>query len=144
MTASALPTRPRPASPVTPLAVGALVVLLAVALVPLVIATRHNPLTSGEGVAITIPFAAVGVLVARRQPGNVIGWLMLSPAVFYLLGTDAGLYAVIDYRLGHGLPFGPAALLLYQAWLPLIVLFPLVILLFPDGRLPSPRWRRVL
>ena len=144
MTASVLPTRPRLGYPVTPLAVGALVVLLAVAMVPLAIAARGNPLTLGEGVAITVPFAVVGVLIARRQPGNAIGWLMISPAVFYLLGTDAGLYAVIDYRLGHGLPFGPVALLLYQAWLPMVVLFPLVILLFPDGRLPSLRWRWVL
>jgi hypothetical protein len=127
-----------------PLAVGALVVLLAVAMVPLAIAARPSLLASGEGVALTAPFAAVGVLVARRQPGNVIGWLMISPAVFYLLGTDAGLYAVIDYRLRHGLPFGPVALLLYQAWLPIVAMFPLVILLFPDGRLPSRRWRWVL
>jgi hypothetical protein len=127
------------------LALGGLVALLAVVLVPLAIAARHNPLTDlGEGIAITVPFAAVGVLVARRQPGNVIGWLMISPALFYLLGTAAGLYAVIEYRLGHSLPFGPVALLLYQAWLPMVALFPLVILLFPDGRLPSARWRWVL
>ena len=123
---------------------GVVVALLAVALVPLAMAARDNPLTSGEGVAFTAPFAAVGVLVARRQPGNVIGWLMISPAVSYLVGTDAGLYAVMDYRLGHGWPLGPVTLLLYQAWFPMLALFPLVILLFPDGRLPSPRWRWVL
>jgi hypothetical protein len=44
----------------------------------------------------------------------------------------------------RALPLGPAALLLYQAWLPAVALFPLAILLFPDGRLPSPRWRWVL
>jgi hypothetical protein len=131
--------------PVTALTLGALVVLLAAALVPLAIVAHHNPLAeAGEGIAIVVPFAAIGVLVARRQPGNVCGWLMISPAVFYLLGTAAGLYGVIDYRLGHRLPFGPAALLVYQAWLPTVVLFPLMILLFPDGRLPSRRWRWVL
>jgi hypothetical protein len=144
MTAGVLPARPRLASPVTALVLGVVVALLAVALVLLAIAARHNPLTSGEGMAITVPFAAVGVLVARRQPGNVIGWLMISPAVSYLVGANAGLYAVIDYQLGRSLPFGPVALLLYQAWLPMLALFPLVILLFPDGRLSSPRWRPVL
>lgn len=145
MTARALPARPRLASsPSAALAASALVVLLAVALVPLAIAAGHNLLTPVETIAITTPFAAIGVLVARRQPGNVIGWLMIIPALSYLLGTDAGLYAVICYRLGHVLPFGPVTLLLYQAWLPLVALFPLVILLFPDGRLPSPRWRWAL
>ena len=145
MTARPSPARPRLASsPSAALAAGALVVLLAVALVPLAIAAGHNLLTPVENIAITMPFAAVGVLVARRQPDNVIGWLMIVPALAYLLGTDAGLYAVISYRLRHVLPFGPVALLLYQAWLPIVILFPLVILLFPDGRLPSPRWRWVL
>ena len=69
-------------------------VLLAVALVPLAIAAGHNLLTPVENIAITMPFAAVGVLVARRQPDNVIGWLMIVPALAYLLGTDAGLYAL--------------------------------------------------
>ena len=48
------------------------------------------------------------------------------------------------YRLGHHLPFGPAALLLVQSWLPALVLFPLVIVLFPDGRPPPGRWRWAL
>jgi two-component system, NarL family, sensor kinase len=107
--------------------------------------TRHNPLTAAaDDIPIGVPFAAVGVLVARRQPGNAIGWLMISTAMCALLYADAGFYAVFDYRLGHGLPFGPAAVLLYQGWLPTIASVPLVILLFPDGRLPSPRWRWVL
>jgi hypothetical protein len=145
MTARGRPVRRRlTSSRSAALAAGAVVLLLAVALVPLAIAAGHSLLTAGEGVAITMPFAAVGVLIARRQPGNVIGWLMIIPALSYLLGTDAGLYAVISYRLGHDLPFGPVALLLYQAWLPSALLFPLVILLFPDGRLPSARWRWVL
>jgi hypothetical protein len=122
-----------------------MVTLLAAALVALSLITHHIALTAtGEQIAITMSFAAVGVIVARHQPGNAIGWLMISPALCALLGFDAGLYAVLDYRLGYSLPFGPVALLLYQAWLPTYVLFPLVILLFPDGRLPSPRWRWVL
>ena len=91
-----------------------------------------------------MPFAAVGVIVARRQPGQRHRLADDQPGRVFLLGTDAGLYAVIDYRFRHGLPFGPVALLLYQAWLPMVAMFPLVILLFPDGRLPSPRWRWVL
>jgi two-component system, NarL family, sensor kinase len=140
MTVGWSPARPRLASPGTALALGGLVTLLAAALVALAVITRHNPLTAGgDVVAIALPFEAVGVLVARRQPGNAIGWLMISTAVWALLGADAGFYAVFDYRLGHGWPFGPVALLLNQAWLPTIASLPLVILLFPDGRLPSRR-----
>ena len=53
-----------------------------------------------------------------------------------------GDYAYSVYRLGHHIPFGPAALALDQLWTPALVLFVAVILLFPDGRLPSPfaRW----
>jgi hypothetical protein len=125
--------------------VGALVVLLAGARIPLLVAGREDSVASTiQALAIAVPFAAIGVLVARRRPDNVIGWLIITPALFFLLGTDAGLYAVLRYRLGHALPAGPVAILLYQVWLPAVALFPLAILLFPEGRLPSPRWRPVL
>jgi hypothetical protein len=53
-------------------------------------------------------------------------------------------YAVADYRLRHGtLPLGPAALLFSPLWAAAVVAFGLVVLLFPDGQLPSRRWRWV-
>ena len=69
---------------------------------------------------------------------------MIAVAIGVLLYTDSGLYDVINYRLGRQLPLGPAVLLLYHATEPMLGLLPLVILVFPDGRLPSPRWRWVL
>jgi hypothetical protein len=52
---------------------------------------------------------------------------------------------VADYRLRHGgLPLGWFAVLLQPGWAPAIALFGLSVLLFPDGRLPSPRWRWAL
>jgi hypothetical protein len=86
-----------------------MVTLLTAALVALSVIAHHASTITGEQVAITVSFAAVGVLVARRQPGNAIGWLMISPAVCALLGIDVGLYAVLDYRLGYRLPFGPGS-----------------------------------
>ncbi len=84
-------------------------------------------------------------MVAWRRPGNPLGWLMLGAAGFLVLSGDAGAYAVADYRLHHGrLPFGWVAVLLQPGWAPAIAFFGLAVLLFPDGRVPSPRWRWVL
>jgi hypothetical protein len=70
---------------------------------------------------------------------------MLGAAGFLVLSGDAGAYAVADYRLHHGgLPLGWVAVLVQPGWAPAIALFGLTVLLFPDGRVPSPRWRWVL
>jgi hypothetical protein len=124
------------------LAAGLLTVLLASALVPLAVAGHENPATNApETLAVTLPFAAVGMLVARRQPGNPVGWLMLCFALGFLLSIDAGSYDLADYRFGAGLPLGQVSLLVYLLWEPALVLGPVAVLLFPDGRLPSARWR---
>jgi hypothetical protein len=87
----------------------------------------------------------VGFIVARRQPRNPIGWLLLVVVVGILLSLVADSYAWLVYRLGYRLPFGPLAAFLETAYFPvLVVVLPPVFLLFPDGVLPSPRWRWVL
>jgi hypothetical protein len=95
---------------------------------------------------IVLVTAAVGIVVAGHQPGNPIGWLLAGEAVFMLLTVAAGSYADLVYRLGHhDLAFaGPPMLVLSQLFSYSLLGFPLVILLFPDGRLPSRRWRWVL
>jgi hypothetical protein len=88
---------------------------------------------------------AVGLIVARRQPGNPIGWLLLVVSAGVVLGLGAGPYAWLVYRMGYRLPFGAVAVLLENSyWTVLAIALPLVFLLFPDGKLPSPRWRWVL
>ena len=95
---------------------------------------------------IVLVTGAVGLVVAGHQPRNPIGWLLASEAVFMLLSVAGGSYANLVYRLGHrDLAFaGPLALVLNQLFSYLLMGFPLVILLFPDGRLPSRRWRAVV
>ena len=122
---------------------GATMVLLVAALVALSFFIRR-PGYLLQPLMIAIPSAAVGVLVARRQPRNPIGWLLLGIAVAVLLSTGAGAYSLLVYRLGRDLPLGPVGLMLYQLWSPALALFLLVILLFPDGGLPSRRWRWVV
>jgi hypothetical protein len=123
----------------------ALAVLLAAAVIPLDVLARQNVLANSAMLAISLPMCAVGLIVARRQPGNPIGWLLLVIPAGVLVGLDAGPYAWLVYRMGYRLPFGPAAVLLENAyWAVLTITLPLVFLLFPDGVLPSPRWRWVL
>ncbi|MGI8448448.1 MAG: hypothetical protein ACR2MP_14955 [Streptosporangiaceae bacterium] len=86
---------------------GLMYALLAAALVPLVVVTRQNPLTSiSQMLAITLPFAVVGAVVASRQPGNPLGWLMLAVGGLFLLITDAGLYSVPPTASGTTCPPG--------------------------------------
>jgi hypothetical protein len=144
MTAGTARRRSRMAAPVVAAwLLGVLIILLCAASVPLAFAARE----AGSDIAvfaIVLALAPVGFVVARRQPGNPLGWMFLALGALVALGTAAGAYAVLSYRLGHHLPLGVAAVFLALYWCPVIVTFPLVILLFPDGRLPSPRWRPVL
>ena len=133
------------ASPVVAWLLAALVVVLLAGYALLAAATHE--LTFGiywSNALPIVPLAAVGLLVAARQPGNPIGWMALAEAALISLGCVGGQYAVLAYRMGHHLPWGPAAVLLALYWSPVLVIFPAMILLFPDGRLPSRRWRWLL
>jgi hypothetical protein len=89
--------------------------------------------------------AVVGVVVVWHLPTNPMGWLLLSLGGSMMLSVEGTIWLTLDYRIHHGrLPFGGLALLVQPAWGPAIVLFGLIILLFPDGRLPSRNWRWLL
>ncbi len=136
--------RLRVASPAAVLVLGGLVLALMIAAVPLA-GLAHQGLDASGGslpVWVSAPFAVVGFVLAWRKPGNPLGWIMLGAAVCFMLSEDASFYTVADYQLRHGgLPLGWVALLAQPGWAPGIVLFGLVVLLFPDGQPPSPRLR---
>ena len=97
------------------------------------------------GDVAVLPFLVVGVVVARRQPRNAIGWLLIALALTVSLGSLGGAYAVLAYRDGHhGLPLARLAVVLAPGWAGFIVLLPFPVLLFPDGRVVSPRGRAIL
>ena len=111
---------------------------------PAILALAHQFSLSNFGTPflIELPYVAVGFLVARRQPRNPIGWLALTVGGTAALSSGAGYYAWYIYGLGHrSAPLGPVALVLGQIGTLAVVALPLVVLLFPDGRLPSRRWR---
>ena len=85
-----------------------------------------------------LTFPAVGLFVLNRRPTARLGWLMVTMG--FLVAVPVGPYA--DYALTHDLPFGPLALALDgPTWVPFIGISGYLLLLFPDGHLPSPRWR---
>jgi hypothetical protein len=111
---------------------------------PLASLAHQGLLASGGSLPLpfSAAFAVVGIVVAWRKPGNPLGWLMLGVAGFLALSEDASFYAVAGYRVRPGgLPFRGLALLTQPGWAPAIASLGLIVLLFPDGRLPSPRWR---
>jgi hypothetical protein len=135
----------RLASPATALVLGGVVLVLLAVTFPLGV-LDHSPVSSGGGSLILAPvFGVVGFAVAWRRPDNPLGWLLLGAVGFLVMSGATGAYAVLDYRLRHGsLPLGWVAVLLQPGWAPAIALFGLSVLLFPDGRLPGPRWRWAL
>jgi hypothetical protein len=94
---------------------------------------------------IATPFAVVGALVASRRPRNPIGWLFLAFAVVAAFAVSADRYA--SYTLVEhpgSLPGGDwVAWTASGIWHPAFGFFVFSFLLFPDGRLPSARWRPV-
>jgi signal transduction histidine kinase len=87
-------------------------------------------------------FPVVGAILASKRRGNAIGWIMLAVGVSFALPTQG--YATYALTTHPGsLPGGAIAAAIDSAsWVPLIGLSGIfLILLFPDGHLPSPRWR---
>jgi hypothetical protein len=137
----------RLASPGAALVVAVVMLALLLAQLPLSGLARQSLSQSNGGVPalVVLPFAIVGFVLAWRKPGNRLGWIFFGLAASGTVAEDASFYVVACYRVRHGtLPFGWVALLLQPAWSIAIVLMGLAVLLFPDGRLPSPRLRWLL
>jgi hypothetical protein len=99
------------------------------------------------GAVLALAFTAyptVGAIVASRRPGNAIGWLFLSIGI--LVGVGVLGWAYSEYALG--IQGDQTALSVAGAWVSswfwyptLGLTFLFTLLFFPDGRLPTRRWR---
>src|SRR5215218_9961362 len=90
-----------------------------------------------------LAFPLVGALVASRRPRNAVGWILLADGLLWTFGSVLDSYRVYGLARPGSVPFPVATHALSQwLWVPAVGLFAVyVILLFPDGRLPSRRWR---
>jgi hypothetical protein len=90
-----------------------------------------------------LSFPVVGVLIASRHPRNGIGWLLLVIGLVWEFGSAASVYARYGVRESGSLPGAEVvAALASPLWVPGIGLMgTFLLLLFPDGRLPSRNWR---
>jgi hypothetical protein len=124
---------------------GALGVLAPFGSIPLMVLIHQTSVADSTSTAtfmvFAIAFAGVGTVVARRDARNPIGWLLLFASLAVTFGSIAPVYAFLDYRIDHrSLPLGAVAVFLGEAYIYGFMALPLIVLLFPDGRL-SERWR---
>ena len=90
-------------------------------------------------------FPIIGMLIARRRPRNPIAWILLGVGLVWGLIGLSDAYIVLASVVDMGLPDPYLIVALTEwTWVPGIGLIgTYLLLLFPDGRLPSPRWRVV-
>ncbi|MFN2556453.1 MAG: hypothetical protein ABR592_06185 [Nitriliruptorales bacterium] len=126
-------------------------VALSVALVALgwglVVINGQNLLAHLVPAGMTVPFAIVGALITSRRPGNAIGWIMCAIGLGEAAALVTGEYASLALEGKPGsLPIGDEmAWVASWAWIPSVMLLSsFLLLLFPDGRLVSRRWRLVV
>jgi hypothetical protein len=95
-----------------------------------------------ESTIIPAVYATLGLVIATRRPRHPVGWLLMGCGLTGSLQLVTGQYAVLAGPAG--LPGRLQAMWTASqfqiTWVGLVLL---LLLLFPTGRLPSPRWRLV-
>jgi len=101
-------------------------------------------LTSGTGLLEGLPYGVVGAFVAIRRPRNSIGWLLLLGAWAFAV-TSFNVPATVAQLTSGAVSSGVMALAIVQSAFggPLILLFFVITVLFPSGRLPIGRAGRL-
>lgn len=103
---------------------------------------RYSEVLGGAITGLGAPI--LGLVILKRQPHNRIGWLWL---IYGLANAFFSLAFAFKYQANSALPAGYSdplfVMLLFSETAAIIrlIFFMLLILWFPDGRSPSPRWK---
>ena len=94
--------------------------------------------------ALVLTFPLTGLLILVRQPGNRIGWVLHAIGTAWTLDLLMDVYTTVGLVIRPGsLPVAEFAAAVYEStWV--VIILPMgtfLVLLFPDGHLPSRRWR---
>jgi signal transduction histidine kinase len=123
------------------------VVLVAVLVVAAVSLGVRNATFSDDpftllSIAVLATYAGVGAFLVMRLPRNPIGWLFLAAGLGILFGGVGAEYATYALQTAPGsLPFGRAAAWINNWSFVVVGTIPLLLVLFPTGRVPSSGWR---
>ena len=96
------------------------------------------------GFVAFLAFPLVGALIASRRPHNPIGWICLADGLLWMILTITDAYSTYGVARPGSVPFPVAIGTLGDQWLwesTVGLLGIYLLLFFPDGRLPSRRWR---
>jgi hypothetical protein len=128
---------------------------LGLASVALLVLTRATPIPRGAvprgigavwGLVLLVILSTMGALIVARRPANRIGWSFVAAGLGLALQGFAIQYAIYALLTNPGSLPGAAWLAWISTWLTIPAIFSAfvaLLLLFPNGRLMSPRWRPV-
>ncbi len=96
-----------------------------------------------ENTLLAVGYSTVGAVIVSRHPENTIGWIFCTVGPLWGLVHFSGEYALYTLLAAPGsLPAGETAAWIFSwLWVPSIGLLVFLSLLFPNGQLPSSRWR---
>jgi hypothetical protein len=96
-----------------------------------------------EDTLLAVGYSTVGAVAASHRPANPVGWVLCSIGLSWGVAHFTSEYATYALLATPGsLPAAEAAAWIYSwVWVPGLGFIVFLPLLFPDGRLPSPRWR---
>ncbi len=121
-------------------------VIVVLAAGSLILSSMNVSLDSSDVLVVSslLACSTVGSLIASRHPDNVVGWILVVGTLLWVLGEFALQYATYALETRPGALPGGVWLAWLGSWIDDIgwaVLSIFTPLLFPTGRLPSPRWR---